>query len=810
MNISDNWLRKYIKTDLSVDEIAALLTDIGLEVESVEKVEAVKGALEGLIIAEVIEKEKHPDADRLSITRVNTGTETLQIVCGAANVAQGQKVVVALDGAILYPSNGESFKIKKSKIRGVESNGMICAEDEIGLGTSHDGIMVLDANAKVGIPAAEYFNLKSDFIYSIGLTPNRVDAASHFGVARDLYAVLKNRNHQAELIFPDLSSFKTGKKSPSIAVEIKSKENCKRYSGILISNIQVAPSPEWLQTSLRSIGLRPINNIVDITNFVLHELGQPLHAFDADQISGKKIIVKNAQEGSKFVTLDQSERTLSSSNLMIADAEKDLCLAGIMGGKFSGVNENTKTIFLESAYFDAVCIRKSARAHALNTDSSFRFERGADPEMVISALKRAAILIQEICNATIEEELIDIYPVSINPTVINFSLNRCFQLIGQEIPLSELKSILNDLEIQIVKESTTDLELKIPAYRVDVLRDVDVVEEILRIYGYNRITIPSKINASVNHRLMPDRDRLQDVISDLLASNGFSETLSNSLTNESYAQLINSDAVNASLNVELLNPLSSELSVLRQSLLFSGLEAIRYNLNRQQNDLKFFEFGKIYFKKNNFFEEFHQLALFTTGKLEPENWTSSGRSTSFYEIKSAVGIILERLGLMDAVRIIELKNDIFSDGMSYEIAKKKIVDFGWVRLDLLSKMDVKQKVFYAEFNWDAIVSVLHFNKIKYKEISKFPMVRRDLSLLINNEIRFDQIEKLAREADKKILHEVGLFDVYEGKNLETGKKSYAVSLQFKDDSQTLTDEKIDSVMSKIIQSLESQLGAQLR
>ena len=810
MNISNNWLRKYLKTDLSTSELSEVLTDIGLEVESVEKVESVKGGLLGLVVGEVIEKEKHPDADRLNITKVNVGTEVLQIVCGAANVAQGQKVIVALEGTQLYPSSGESFKIKKSKIRGVESNGMICAEDEIGLGSSHDGIMVLNSDTKIGTPAAEYFKLESDEVFIIGLTPNRIDAASHYGVARDLYAALTSRGKKAELVFPDIAAFSEGKSANHIQVKIEDEKNCLRYSGITIKNVNVAPSPEWLQTALRNIGLRSINNVVDITNYVMHDLGHPLHAFDADHLKGKKIIVKNAKAGNKFITLDEVERTLAADNLMICDEEKELCIAGVFGGKLSGVSEKTKTIFLESAYFNPTSVRKTARMHGLNTDSSFRFERGADPEMVLPALKRAALLIQEIAGGKIEEPIIDNYPNVIPFFEIEFDLNYCHQLIGQVIPENEIKAILNLLSIKIISENNSKWKLSVPSFRVDVQREVDVVEEILRLYGYNRIEIPSKINASLNHSLKPDPDKIQDLISDLLSSNAYHEILSNSLTSEQYSKIAEAKSIQEIWNVELLNPLSSELNVLRQSLLFNGLEAIRYNINRQQYDIKFYEFGKVYFKRNDKFEEYRRLAVFTSGNFEKENWTASKKQSSFYEIKAAVELILNRLGLGYSIKSSAASGGLLEDGLSYEIARKKVVEFGWVKPSILKKMDIKQSVFYAEFEWDSVLSLVQNTKIKYKEISKFPTVRRDLSLLINKEVQFSEIEKIAKSADLKLIDEVGLFDVYEGKNLEANKKSYAISLLFKDESQTLTDDRVENVMSSIIKSLEEKLGAVLR
>lgn len=811
MNISANWLRKFLKTDLDNRTLADILTDIGLEVEGLEKIEAVKGGLQGLVIGEVLEKDKHPDADRLSVTKVNVGAgNVLQIVCGAPNVAAGQKVVVALEGTLLYPSEGEPFRIKKSKIRGVESNGMICAEDEIGLGKDHNGIMVLDANAVVGRPAAEYFKLENDEVFIIGLTPNRVDAASHYGVARDLYAALIARGEKAELTGLNTERFSVSNNNHPVKVEISDTENCLRYDGITIRDVKVQASPEWLQQALRNIGLRPINNIVDITNYVLHETGYPLHAFDQDKLKGNKIIVKKANEGDLFVTLDETERKLTGQNLMIADESSLLCIAGVFGGLQSGVTDSTKNVFIESAYFNPVSVRKTARQHGLNTDSSFRFERGADPEMTITALKRAAILMRDIAGGTISSEIVEVYPTLIKPFTVAFSVDRCTQLIGQEIPADEIRRILNLLGIKITGEEGMNWQLEVPAFRVDVQREVDVIEEVLRIYGYNRIVIPEKINASLNHSPNPDPEKVQTTISELLSANGFFEMLNNSLTTDEYVKMAEASAMKEEWNVQLLNPLSSELNVMRQSLLFSGLESIRHNANRQLHDLKFYEFGKIYFKRNDRYEENKRLSVFVTGQREEENWTSASKASSFYDIKSAVELVLKKLGLLTHVKSTAAFSGLLEDGVVYEIAKKKIVELGWVKPVILKKMDVKQDVFYADFDWDALISVIHFNKIRYKEIPKFPAVRRDLSLLLDHQVQFSDIESLAKKSEQKLLREVGLFDVYEGKNLEAGKKSYAVRFILQDEESTLTDEKVEKIMSGILTSLQEKLGAQLR
>lgn len=803
MNISYNWLKEYIKTDISVEETGRILTDIGLEVEGIEKAESVKGGLEGMVIGEVLERSKHPDADRLSITKVNVGNgEPLQIVCGATNVEAGQKVVVALNGATLYPSNGESFTIKKSKIRGVESNGMICAEDEVGLGNSHEGIMVLNKDAMVGSAASDYFKIESDFCISIGLTPNRIDAASHYGVARDLNAALLHKGIRSELKKPDISPFKEGDDSLKINVEVMERQSCPRYAGLTIKNVKAVSSPEWLQKKLKAIGLRPINAIVDVTNFVMHECGQPLHAFDADKISGGKIIIRNSTAGKSFVTLDGVERKMNGTELMICNNENEMCIAGVFGGLDSGVTEHTKNIFIESAYFDPSVTRRSARAHGLNTDSSFRFERGVDVENIIFALKRAAILIGEITGGIVSSKITDIYPEKFPLVEIELSWKRCCGLIGKNIPIEEMKKILVSLDIKILNENPEGAKLQIPLYRVDVTREADVVEEILRIYGYNNVEIPGKLNASVNHFERPTVEQVTDAIASLLTDNGYSEMLNNSLTHSAYAQ--------DETAIKLLNPLSSELDILRQSLLYNGLESVAYNCNRQQYDLKLYEFGKIYFKNENKYNEYNRLSLFVTGKAEAENWTDPDHRATFYTIKSAVDALLLRTGLKEQVRSKETENDIFGSGMSYEIRQKNMVEFGELKQEVLKTAEIKQSVFYAEVNIDLLYSLVKQVNIGYKEIPKFPMVRRDLSLLLDKEITFSQIEELAYKAEKRLVKEVGLFDVYEGKNVDKGKKSYAIRITLSDSEQTLTDNQVDKVMNEIQRSLEEKLGAKLR
>ncbi|MFZ5554693.1 MAG: phenylalanine--tRNA ligase subunit beta [Bacteroidota bacterium] len=803
MNISFNWLKDYIETGLTVEETGKVLTDIGLEVEGIEKTETVKGGLQGLVIGEVLEKTKHPDADRLSITKVNVGTaEPLQIVCGASNVAVGQKVVVALNGATLFPSSGESFTIKKSKIRGVESNGMICAEDEIGWGTSHDGIMVLDPSAKTGSAAADYFKIETDYCISIGLTPNRIDAVSHFGVARDFHAALLQRGLKSVLKKPAVENFHEGDDPQKIAVEVQDKQSCPRYAGLVIKNVKAVESPAWLQKKLKAIGLRPINAIVDVTNFVMHECGQPLHAFDADKIAGGKIVVRKATAGKKFVTLDGTERTLNGHELMICDAEKEMCIAGVFGGLHSGVSEQTTSVFLESAYFDPSVTRKSARAHELNTDSSFRFERGMDIENIIYALKRAALLICEVTGGSVASKITDTYPNPVTPLQIDFSIEHACRLIGKNIPAETIKNILQSLDIKTLNENGNILKLELPLYRVDVTRETDVTEEILRIYGYNNIELPGKINASVNHFPRPSVEQVNESVALLLSSAGYSEMMNNSLTRIGYTK--------EETAVKLLNPLSSELDVMRQSLLFSGLESIAYNLNRQQYDLKLFEFGKIYFKNEKNYSEQNILSVFVTGKAESENWTAPDHRSSFYTIKAAVNAIFERTGLAEQMRCNETGSSIFHSGITYEIRNKIIAEAGEVKDEIVKSTDVRQPVFYAEINMDILFDFIKQVTIRFKEIPKFPVVRRDLSLLLDKEITFAQIEELAYKAEKKLVKKVGLFDVYEGKNIEKGKKSYAISVLLSDTEQTLTDQQVEKVMNDIQRSLEEKLGAKLR
>ena len=806
MKISYNWLKQFIKIDWKSEEIAALLTDLGLEVEMVDKFESIKGGLEGIVVGHVLTCIPHPDADRLKVTTVDLGDGIpIQIVCGAPNVAVGQKVPVAKIGTTLYDKEGIAFQIKKGKIRGEESHGMICAEDELGLGESHDGIMILDDDLVAGTSAASVFKIESDEIFEIGLTPNRADAMSHYGTARDLRAGLMQTGVKIELISPSVSNFRVDKRTLKIDVSVEKPLLAPRYCGVTISGITVKPSPAWLQNRLKSIGLNPKNNIVDVTNYVLHELGQPLHAFDASQINGK-IIVKTLPTGTKFTTLDDVERSLHEEDLMICDKNGPLCIAGVFGGKNSGVSENTTEIFLESAYFNPVSIRKSAKRHQLNTDASFRFERGIDPTITEYALKRAALLIQEVAGGEITSDIVDVYPKKIEdfPVVLNF--NNVKKIIGQELPKEIIKNILASLEIKVNSVSEAGLGLVIPSYRVDVQREIDVIEEILRVYGYNNIKFSEKLNATVSNAPRTEDYKVQNIIANQLNSQGFNEMMANSLTTSSYVQL--SEMLKEEHNVIMLNPLSNDLAAMRQSLLFSGLEALSYNINRRNSDLKFFEFGKTYHKFPSGYEEFKHLTMFITGNRNQESWTNAQKPSDFFLFKGYVNAVLERLGIQK-LQNLPMSSDVFSEGIAIGFGNNTLVEYGVVKKSILKHFDIKQEVLFADFNWALILKLLS-NKIKFIEIPKYPEVRRDLSLLLDESISFDAIYKLARQTEKSLLKDINLFDVYQGKNLPEGKKSYAVSFTIQDNTKTLTDVQIDKIMSKLQKNLETELGASLR
>lgn len=797
MKISYNWLKQFISTDKNPNELSQILTDIGLEVEGVEEIQGIPGGLTGLVIGEVKTCQQHPNADRLRITTVDVGEASLlHIVCGAPNVAAGQKVVVATVGTTVYPLEGEPFKINKSKIRGEVSEGMICAEDEIGLGKSHEGIMVLPADAPVGSLAKDFFGVKDDYCFEIGLTPNRADAASHLGVARDVAAVLRQ-----EVKLPDISSFKAGS-GRLMPVTVDNTNACKRYSSLSISGVKVADSPEWLQEKLRAIGLRPINNIVDVTNYVLHELGQPLHAFDADKVAGSHIIVRNAKEGEAFVTLDEVERKLSSEDLMICDEEKPLCIAGVFGGLNSGVTGTTMNVFLESAYFDAVSIRKSSKRHNLKTDASFRFERGTDPDMTVYALKRAALLMVEVAGGEISSEISDIYPAPVKPFVFEVNPDNVRRLIGKNITDENIVDILQALQIQVASKDAGVLTVYVPPYKVDVTREVDITEEVLRIYGYNNIEMKQQIKASLNTSAKPDKEVIQNLVADTLIANGFNEILSNSLTKLAYAD--NEETV-----VKILNPLSSDLDVMRQNLLFSALEAVAYNQKRKNPDLKLFEFGKTYHMVDGVYEEEQQLSLTITGAQHTQQWNQPSQPVSFYDIKAAVDALVKRLNIRD-LKTEDLESAHFSYGLQYVKGQKTLVKFGAVSTKALKKADVNGTVYYAVFNWELLLKAIRKNKITYKEVAKFPAVRRDLSLLIDRQVTFDALKNIAERTERKLLKSVGVFDVYVGDKLPAGKKSYALSFELQDEEKTLTDKQIDSVIQKLILNFEKEVGAEIR
>lgn len=819
MNISYNWLKQYININITPDELSKALTSIGLEVGGVDEVQTVKGGLEGLVIGEVLTCTNHENSDHLHVTTVNVGTEeALQIVCGAPNVAAGQKVVVATVGTKLY-SGEESFTIKRSKIRGVESMGMICAEDEIGIGTSHDGIIVLPADAVVGTLAKDYYGIKSDFLLEVDITPNRVDAASHYGVARDLAAFFALKNPAIQLTKPSVEAFKVQNTNLTIPVTVENTEACPRYSAVTISGVKVTESPEWLKNALLVIGLRPINNIVDITNYVLHELGQPLHAFDADKIAGSEVRVKCMPEGTPFISLEGTERKLNAADLMICNAEKPMCIGGVFGGLDSGVTETTQNVFLESAYFNPVSIRKTARRHGLNTDASFRFERGCDPTNTIYVLKRCALLIQEVAGGTISSEIVDIYPQEVKPFEVEITLQKINSLIGKEIGKENIETILGALEMKIVNRTEEGYTLHVPAYRVDVQRDVDVIEDILRIYGYNNIEIGEKLMSNLSYSSKPDSHKLQNLIAEQLTAHGFNEILNNSLTKGGYYTDLTSFP--GAHSVKIINALSSDLNVMRQTLLFGGLENIAYNVNRRNTDLKFYEFGNCYYynadnKKEGetlsaYDEDFH-LAMWLTGNKQAQSWTAADQKSSIYELKAYIENIFRRLGFnLRKLVTGEYADDLLSEALTvYSPRGNKLAVYGIVHPKIRKVMDIDQEVFYADLNWNAILSELGKHKVQYAEISKFPEVKRDLALLIDKNVTFAEIEKIAYETERKLLKKVTLFDVYEGKNLEAGKKSYAVSFILQDETKTLTDAQIEGIIKKMLGNFENKLGAKLR
>ena len=798
MKISYNWLKQFLQITQTPQELSLILTNIGLEVESLDRVQPVVGGLEGLVIGEVLSCIPHPNADRLRVTTVNAGgPDILQIVCGAPNVAAGQKVVVAPVGAMVYPNEGEPFKINKSKIRGEVSEGMLCAEDEIGLGASHAGIMVLADDVTIGVPAKDYFKMEDDYVFEIGLTPNRADAASHLGVARDLAAFFKT-----SINLPDITAFHTTNNSLPIAVTVEDAVACPRYSSVTISGIRVKPSPEWLQDKLKVIGLRPINNIVDITNYILHDLGQPLHAFDANTIKGAQVIVKKCAEGTPFITLDGVERKLSADDLMICDATAPMTIAGVYGGKDSGVTEGTTSVFLESAYFNPVSVRKTAKRFGLKTDASFRYERGTDPEITVFALKRAALLIQELAGGTISSDVSDIYPEPIQPFAVEVNYSNIQRLIGVQIPAADIKAIISALSIGITAETAEGLILEVPAYRVDVTRECDITEEVLRMYGYNNIEIPSKVNASLSYGAKPNREQTQHTIADMLTANGYLEIWCNSLTKGAYSK--NEDEV-----VRILNPLSSDLNVMRQSLLMPALESVAYNQNRKLTDLKFYEFGKTYHLIEGKYVERQRLLLILSGNNLAEQWNQKPAAVSFYNLKAAVDAVIGRLGQAN-YQTDEVSDENFAFGLKYYRGDKVLVTFGSATAADRKKADLDKEVYYADFDWGLLLDLVRKNKVFNKDVPKYPAVRRDLSMLVDQSVTFDELKTIAFKTEKKLIKQVQIFDVYVGDKLPEGKKSYALNFTLQDEEQTLTDKQIDAVMQKIIYNLAQTAKAEIR
>ena len=820
MNISYNWLKEYVDFDLTPEEVAAALTSIGLETGSVEEVQTIKGGLEGLVIGEVLTCEPHPNSDHMHVTTVNLGQgEPVQIVCGAPNVAAGQKVVVATLGTKLYDGD-ECFTIKKSKLRGVESNGMICAEDEIGIGTDHAGIIVLPENAVPGTPAKEYYNIKSDYVLEVDITPNRADACSHYGVARDLYAYLVQNGKQTTLKRPSVEAFAVDNHDLDIQVTVENTEACPRYAGVTVKGVTVKESPEWLQNKLRLIGLRPINNVVDITNYIVHAFGQPLHCFDADMIKGGEVVVKTMPEGTPFVTLDGVERKLSERDLMICNREEAMCIAGVFGGLNSGSTEATKDVFLESAYFHPTWVRKTARRHGLNTDASFRFERGIDPNSVIYCLKLAALMVKELAGGTISCDIKDVCSADFSDFRVDLPYEKVHALVGKTIPAETIKSIVSSLEMKIVEETSEGLVLDVPPYRVDVQRDCDVIEDILRIYGYNNVEIPSALKSCLTVKGEHDKsNKLQNLIAEQLVGCGFNEILNNSLTRAGYYDGL--ESYPSKNLVMLMNPLSTDLNAMRQTLLFGGLESIAHNANRKNADLKFFEYGNCYYyheeKKNPekalaaYTEDYH-LGLWVTGKKVANSWAHADEDSSVYELKAYVENIFSRVGLQMRDLVVGVQDsDIYAASLAvYTRGGKLLASLGIVSHKILKGFDIDNEVYFADINWKELLKAIRNVKVNYVELTKFPAVKRDLALLIDKKVQFAEIEKIAYETEKKLLKEVSLFDVYEGKNLEADKKSYAVSFMLQDENATLNDKQIDKIMQKLIKNLETKLDAKLR
>ena len=820
MNISYNWLKRYIDTDLPAEKVAEVLTDIGLEVEGFEKIETVKGGLQGVVVGEVVTCTDHPDSDHLHLTTVDVGAvEPLQIVCGAPNCRAGLKVLCAQVGAVLYPDGGdEEFKIKRSKIRGVESLGMLCAEDELGIGASHDGIMELPADAPVGMTAKEYLHIEDDYLIEIGLTPNRVDAASHVGVARDLAAYLQSRGEHVQVKMPDVSAFAPDNHDLNVKIRVENPEAAPRYAGVTVTGCKIGPSPEWMQNCLRAAGINPKNNLVDITNFVLFELGQPLHAFDAAKIEGGEVVVRTCAEGTPFVTLDGVERKLTDKDLMICSAERPMCIAGVFGGLDSGVSDTTTDVFIESAYFNPVWVRKTAKRFGLNTDSSFRFERGVDPNMQVYAAKRAALLMKELAGGTISSDITDIYPAPIADFVFDVSLARVNALIGKEIPENVVRTIIAALEVKILSEKDGVLTVAVPPYRVDVQREADLIEDILRIYGYNNVEIPQQVRSTLSYAPKSDRNKLMNLAADFLTANGFTEIMSNSLTKASYYEGLTSCP--ADRCVRILNPLSADLSVMRQTLLFNMLEAVELNANRRNGDLCLYEFGNCYFydeskrsEENRLaaYSEEYRLSIAVTGVATPQSWDSKPVKASFFTLRAVAEKLLRRFGIdIYALKTEPLESDLFSEGLSMSLNGKELLQIGSVAAKIRRMTDVKQEVYYLEMNFEALAKSTKKLKIVAEELSKFPEVKRDLALLVDKQVTFAALRDAAFAAERKLLKSVSLFDVYEGDKLPEGKKSYALSFILEDKTRTLDDKTIERVMSNLTRQFEQRCGAQVR
>ena len=820
MNISYNWLKRYIDTDLPAEKVAEVLTDIGLEVEGLEKTETVKGGLQGVVVGEVVTCTDHPDSDHLHLTTVDVGAaEPLQIVCGAPNCRAGLKVLCATVGAVLYPDGGdEEFKIKRSKIRGMESLGMLCAEDELGIGASHDGIMELPADAPVGMTAKEYLHIEDDYLIEIGLTPNRVDAASHIGVARDLAAYLKSRGEHVAVKMPDVSAFAPDTHDLNVKIRVENTEAAPRYVGVTVTGCKIGPSPEWMQNCLRAAGINPKNNLVDITNFVLFELGQPLHAFDAAKIEGREVVVRTCAEGTPFVTLDGVERKLTDRDLMICSAERPMCIAGVFGGLDSGISDTTTDVFIESAYFNPVWVRKTAKRFGLNTDASFRFERGIDPNMQVYAAKRAALLMKELAGGTISSDITDVYPTPIEDFVFDLSLARVNALIGKEIPEETVRTIIAALEVKVLAEKDGVLTVAVPPYRVDVQREADLIEDILRIYGYNNVEIPRQVRSTLSYAPKPDRNRLMNLAADFLTANGFTEIMSNSLTKASYYEGLTSCP--ADRCVRILNPLSADLSVMRQTLLFNMLEAVALNANRRNGDLCLYEFGNCYFydeskrsEENRLaaYSEEYRLAVAVTGVSTPQSWNAKPEKASFFTLRAVAEKLLRRFGIdIYALKTEPLESDLFSEGLSLSLNGKELMQIGSVAAKIRRTTDVKQEVYYLEMNFEALAKSTKKLKIAAEELSKFPEVKRDLALLVDKQVTFAALRDAAFAAERKLLKSVSLFDVYEGDKLPEGKKSYALSFILEDKTRTLDDKTIERVMSNLTRQFEQRCGAQIR